>query len=94
MPRCRFASDGREAVVPAGTGAMSVADALAASVPFSCRYGVCGACLVTVRSGGESLDPPSDGERETLRNVDASPGQRLCCRIVLRADLVLENAPW
>lgn len=94
MPRIRFVTDGLTAQVPAGTPAMSAADALGASVPFSCRYGVCGACLVRVREGLETLPAPSDGERETLRNLGARPEERLCCRMTVRADLTLENVPW
>ena len=91
MPKVKFKSDGKEIEVPKGTSLTQAAEDAGASIPFSCKAGVCMSCLVNVVSGGENLGPVTDNEKATLEGFGAKPNQRLACQCVVEGDVVVEN---
>ena len=91
MPKVTFKTDNITVDVPAGTRLFEVADQVEASLPFGCRDGLCGTCIMIVLEGIENLQPMSDDERETLENDEADENQRLGCQAVVNGDLVIEN---
>jgi len=91
MPKVTFKTDNITVDVPAGTRLAEVADQVEASLPFGCRDGLCGTCIMIVLEGIENLQPMSDDERETLENYEADENQRLGCQAVVNGDLVIEN---
>ncbi len=91
MPKVTFKTDNITVDVPAGTRLFEVADQVEASLPFGCRDGLCGTCIMIVLEGIENLQPMSDDERETLENYEADENQRLGCQAVVNGDLVIEN---
>ncbi len=48
---------------------------------FGCRSGHCGTCRVRVVEGTALVRPPDTSERETLRDLGASDGERLACQL-------------
>ncbi len=69
-----------------------LADVLArAGIPISLycrRRGICGKCLVRVRSG--EVPPPDDREAALLARSGRGEGERLACRLEVRADMAVE----
>ena len=70
-----------------------------ASVPLSCRGAHCGICRLRVARGGDSFEPPSGVERDTLAALGAGPDERLGCQLRVapgargEAELSLLSAP-
>ncbi len=84
MPRIRFANDDLTVQVAAGISLPQAANEAGAGLPFGCRAGTCGTCVVTVLSGEENLDELGFVESDTLAVLGAQgPGRRLGCQIVL-----------
>jgi len=85
MPKVRFENDGLEVKVAPGSTLNEAAFTAGASLPFGCRAGTCGTCVLTVRAGQEHLDPLGFVEDDTLHVLGvAGPGRRLGCQIILR----------
>jgi len=91
MPKVTFKSDGKTVEVPAGTPLTQVAEDNGASIPFSCKAGVCVSCLVNIVSGMENLSPPTENEKATLEGFGAKPNQRLACQVTVNGDCEVEN---
>ncbi len=91
MPKIIFKSDGKEIEVPKGTSLTQAAEDAGASIPFSCKAGVCMSCLVNVVKGAENLGPMTDNEKATLEGFGAKQNQRLACQCVVNGDATVEN---
>ena len=52
-------------------------------VPFSCRAGSCGTCMVEVVQGAENLSPMSDAEEILLPELTSNPRARLGCQLTI-----------
>ena len=91
MPKVTFKSDGKTVEVPAGTPLTQAAEDNGASIPFSCKAGVCVSCLVNVVKGMENLTPPTENEKATLEGFGAKPNQRLACQVTINGDVEVEN---
>jgi len=91
MPKITFKSDGKEIEVQKGTTLTQAAEDAGASIPFSCKAGVCMSCLVNVLNGAENLGPMTDNEKATLEGFGAKPNQRLACQCVVNGDATVEN---
>jgi ferredoxin len=50
----------------------------------------CGKCLVRVRSGGKSLSPAREPEKEKLAALGADSDMRLACQSYTRGDIEIE----
>jgi ferredoxin len=60
------------------------------SIPFGCRAGACGACLVQVVEGASGLGTPDAEELDFIASLGADPQQhRLACQCTLNADATL-----
>jgi 2Fe-2S ferredoxin len=91
MPKVTFKSDGKSAEVPAGTQLVQVAEDIGASIPFSCKAGVCVSCLINIDKGLENLSPMTENEKATLEGFGAKPNQRLACQVVVNGDVEVSN---
>ncbi len=58
---------------------------LGARLPYGCRAGACGSCLVWVRDGEACLSEADPIERDTLDRCRKGPQSRLACRVKARA---------
>jgi ferredoxin len=64
------------------------------TIPFGCRAGVCGACLVEVREGGDQLGIQAAEEAEFIRRLGHNPDHhRLACQCTLTGDVSLKHVP-
>ncbi|HLD06665.1 MAG TPA: 2Fe-2S iron-sulfur cluster-binding protein [Candidatus Nanoarchaeia archaeon] len=52
-----------------------------AGIPFGCKDGLCGTCLVTVIEGRENLSPKNDKENDLL---GPAGDERLACQCILK----------
>jgi len=91
VPRVTFANDDLTIELPAGSSLPLAVQEAGASLPFGCRAGTCGTCVLHVVSGGEGLEEPGFVEEDTLQVVGVhDETARLGCQIVLReTDLVV-----
>lgn len=60
------------------------------SILFGCRDGACGACMIRVMEGQESLSPMKDDERDFLETMAAEPEERLACQCKVYGDIKIE----
>jgi ferredoxin len=91
VARVTFAMD--ELTVEASEGELlhAVSDRAGASIPFGCKNGNCGTCLVQVTSGQEALNPPSEDEKTTLAIYGGSAEHRLACQCRVNGDLTVDS---
>ena len=75
---------------PAGDALLDRLESKGLRMPFGCRSGSCGACLVLVKSGAESLSPVDAVERDTLERCGHGPTARLACRVRVQAGANVE----
>ena len=52
-----------------------------AGIPFGCKDGLCGTCIITVIDGKENLSEKNDKERDLLGNA---ADERLACQCMLK----------
>jgi ferredoxin len=57
-----------------------------AGVPFACTEGVCGTCVIEVKSGQENLNPPTQEEQDFLGEGTAD--ERLACQCKIKQGCV------
>jgi len=85
MPNIHFLNDDIDHEVRPGTSLGQAAMEAGASLPFGCRAGTCGTCVLTVLRGGEGIEPPGFVEEDTLHVTgQMGDGRRLGCQIILR----------
>ncbi len=53
-----------------------------AGVPFACTEGVCGTCVIQIKSGKENLSEPTQEEKDFLG--DGTLDERLACQCKIR----------
>ncbi|WNV85091.1 2Fe-2S iron-sulfur cluster-binding protein [Umezawaea sp. Da 62-37] len=62
-------------------------------IPFGCRSGACGACVIEVLEGLESLGDPDHDEVDFLEDLGRTGGDyRLACQCRLRGDATIRPA--
>jgi ferredoxin len=68
--------------VKPGKTIQDIVEASGSALPFGCRDGECGTCVVTIESGMEFLSPVTDKEVAVLKTVgEQSPKARLACQM-------------
>ena len=76
MPKLKFVDQSEEYDLNEDS---SIAEACEeAGVPFACTEGVCGTCVVEVKSGMENLSEFTEEEQDFLGDLDCEPCQ---CKI-------------
>lgn len=85
---------GTEVLLPAGSPLTDVEyETPQRLIPFGCRSGSCGACVVEVLEGDGALGEPDDDELDFLDDLGRSGGNhRLACRCRLRGDATVRPA--
>ncbi len=62
-------------------------------IPFGCRVGACGVCMIEVVEGRESLSEAGDEEIAFLEELGGNPDQhRLACQCHLRGAAIIRVA--
>jgi ferredoxin len=91
MPNVTFKSDNKTVQANQGQPLIEVATSNNSSIPFGCKNGICGTCLIKVNKGMENLSPPEDKEKNTLAMFGAGPQNRLTCQCKVNGDVEIEN---
>jgi ferredoxin len=74
--------DGFAVDVTAGASLLEICEEHDAPVPFDCRGGACGTCLVRVVAGAENLSALTDNEVIMLEELGSTSGDmRLACQL-------------
>ena len=85
---------GTEVLLPAGTCLTEVEyETPRRLIPFGCRSGACGACVIEVLAGIGALGEPDHEELDFLEDLGRTDGDyRLACQCRLRGDAVVRPA--
>jgi len=68
--------------VKPGKTIQDIVEASGSALPFGCRDGECGTCIVTIESGMEFLSDITDKEKAVMKMLnEASPKVRLSCQM-------------
>jgi len=68
--------------VKPGKTIQDIVEASGSALPFGCRDGECGTCVVMIESGMEFLSPVTDKEVAVMKMLnEASPKARLSCQM-------------
>lgn len=84
MPRIHFVNDGIIHEIAPGSSLGQAAMEAQASLPFGCRAGTCGTCVLQVVAGADTIAAPGFVEDDTLHVIGRhGNGRRLGCQIIL-----------
>ncbi|MER5632951.1 2Fe-2S iron-sulfur cluster-binding protein [Streptomyces nitrosporeus] len=88
MKRLKILPTGTEILLPAGSPLTEVEYEISQQlIPFGCRSGACGACVIEVLEGFGSLGEPDDDELDFLHDLGRTGGtHRLACQCRLQGD--------
>ncbi len=68
--------------VKPGKTIQDIVEASGSALPFGCRDGECGTCVVSIESGMEFLSPVTDKEVTVMKMLnEKSPKARLSCQM-------------
>jgi ferredoxin len=68
--------------VKPGKTIQDIVEASGSALPFGCRDGECGTCVVFVESGMDFLSDITDKEKAVMKTLnEASPKARLACQM-------------
>lgn len=68
-------------VIP-GKTIQDIVEASGSALPFGCRDGECGTCVVMIESGMDYMSPLTDKEKAVLKTLNESnPKARLACQM-------------
>jgi len=82
LTRVEIINDFLAIKVPEGSTIQEVAEKSGSSIPFGCRDGECGTCIINVVEGMEFLSPLNDKEKKVLSTMpDHHINSRLSCQM-------------
>ena len=68
--------------VKPGKTIQDIVEASGSALPFGCRDGECGTCVVLIESGMDFLSPMTDKEKAVMKTIgESSPKARLACQM-------------
>ncbi len=70
--------------VKMGSTIQDIVEASGSALPFGCRNGECGTCIVEVESGVEFLSPKTEKEFKVIKEIcvdTCAPNYRLSCQM-------------
>ena len=78
-----------------GTSLADGLDVSASPIPFGCKDGLCGTCLIWVEALNGALPPPNEHERDVLDiYAPGEPNARLACQLSPRCDIRIDSDRW
>lgn len=84
MATLKFSHNDEEIELPDGSPIAEACEE--AGVPFACTEGVCGTCVIEVKSGKENLTPPTKEEEDFLG--EGTEDERLACQCKIKGGCV------
>ncbi len=85
----KLKTDTKEIDVIDGEKIVSACEVL--GIPFGCKDGSCGSCLIKVVSGMENLSEPAPAERA---EIPLAEDQRLACQCRIKNGMVWIRSEW
>ena len=76
MPKVTITTDDKTIEVSDNYALIDMCEDHDTSILFGCRDGACGACMVKVVEGADSLSKMEDHERDFLETMAAEPNER------------------
>jgi len=68
--------------VKPGKTIQDIVEASGSALPFGCRDGECGTCVVLIESGMDFLSPMTDKEKAVMKTIgETSDKARLACQM-------------
>ena len=68
--------------VKPGKTIQDIVEASGSALPFGCRDGECGTCVVLIESGMDFLSPMTDKEKAVMKTIgETSEKARLACQM-------------
>jgi ferredoxin len=78
--------------IPNGKTIQEATDGMDVGILYGCRSGRCGSCIVRVVENMDNLSHPEKREKIVLKNLMATPDERLACQARVLGDVTLEGA--
>ncbi len=92
MPTVKNITTGQSAQCNEGDKFQDVSDTNGLGIPFGCASGMCGTCLVQIKSGQDKLTPVTEVEEFTLESHPfADENSRLACQCQINGDVEFEQ---
>lgn len=92
MPKVTNLTTNQSADCDNGASFQEVSDQNAMGIPFGCASGMCGTCLIQIKSGKENLGPITEVEEFTLESHPfADDESRLACQCHISGDVEFEQ---
>ncbi len=90
MPKITFIADNKSADANDGELLREACQRNDFTLPFGCENGLCGTCLVAIKSGAQNLSEKTDQEKDTLEVLMAYEDQRLACQCHVKGDVTFD----
>lgn len=92
MAKVKFTNTGDEAEVAEGSRLADVTKDNGWPIAYGCENGLCGTCLVNVKSGKENLNEVDEMEEQTLKMMCMDDSDyRLACQCEVKGDVEIEG---
>ncbi len=91
MPTIKFVVDDIVASAEVGEKLADVCERELVSIPFGCKSGNCGTCMVKITGALGAVDLPSEDERSTLAIYGVDKEHRLACQCIVRGDITIDD---
>ena len=92
MPTVTFKGENKSCQVERASKIMIACDRVGSNIPFGCRRGVCGTCIIDVVEGLENIAPADIQEESTRQEIGALPHQRMACQARVRGNITIHAA--
>ncbi len=85
---------GEEVQLPHKSSLTDLSEMIDDVIPFSCRAGICGSCVIGVEEGEENLSMAEPVERAFLTSLGfAADKYRLACQCKLLGEITIDADP-
>lgn len=88
-----FEESNKQFLAKKGQSLLSILENYELPIQAGCRMGFCGADPVTIVEGAETLHPPSDNEKMTLKRLGLAPHCRMACSVYIRQPMKVSLHP-
>ncbi len=88
MAKVHIKNENKTVEIPDGSNLVDLEGK--SSVIFACKVGTCGACIATIVSGAENLNPPGDVEKMYLDAFGGGNKRLLCQTVIKKGEVTIE----
>ncbi|WP_185234684.1 2Fe-2S iron-sulfur cluster-binding protein [Teredinibacter franksiae] len=91
LHKVTFFESGDHIVLPVNTNLTSVEEYVDDEIPFSCRSGCCGSCVIEITSGEQKVSPATNDEITFLDSLGyQGDAFRLACQCKILGDITIK----